>query len=117
MAATEFSMIRMDENSIGLALMQLEPITGKTHQLRIQCAKRNIPIVGDATYGDYTFNKTIKTLTGISRLFLHCASTTIKFTMDGREQKFSAEAPMPESFKTLIDYNSRIISVSRGFKR
>ena len=37
--------------------MRLEPRTGRSHQLRVQCAKRRLPIVGDQTYGDFGLNR------------------------------------------------------------
>jgi len=35
----------------GLAWLALEPVTGRTHQLRVHCATMGFPIVGDAIYG------------------------------------------------------------------
>ncbi len=35
----------------GTLLMELEPLTGRMHQLRVQTAARGTPIVGDALYG------------------------------------------------------------------
>lgn len=35
----------------GLALLELQPQTGRTHQLRVQLASRKQPIIGDAMYG------------------------------------------------------------------
>lgn len=37
-----------------LALMELEPVTGRTHQLRVHMAEMNCPIVGDGKYGGAT---------------------------------------------------------------
>lgn len=34
-----------------LSLLELHPITGRTHQLRIHCAENDFPIVGDNKYG------------------------------------------------------------------
>ncbi len=31
--------------------LALEPLTGRTHQLRVHCAEMGWPIVGDAIYG------------------------------------------------------------------
>jgi len=42
------------------AVLELRPTTGRTHQLRIQCANRGIPIAGDRTYGDFKKNKEVK---------------------------------------------------------
>jgi tRNA pseudouridine32 synthase/23S rRNA pseudouridine746 synthase len=35
----------------GLSWLALEPLTGRTHQLRVHCAAMGWPIVGDAIYG------------------------------------------------------------------
>jgi tRNA pseudouridine32 synthase / 23S rRNA pseudouridine746 synthase len=35
-----------------LALLELRPITGRTHQLRVHCAAMGWPIIGDAIYGN-----------------------------------------------------------------
>jgi tRNA pseudouridine32 synthase/23S rRNA pseudouridine746 synthase len=35
-----------------LTWLALEPLTGRTHQLRVHCAEMGWPIVGDAIYGD-----------------------------------------------------------------
>lgn len=37
--------------SSSLALLQLRPMTGRSHQLRVQAASRGLPIVGDRKYG------------------------------------------------------------------
>ena len=33
------------------AWLALEPVTGRTHQLRVHCAEMGWPIIGDAIYG------------------------------------------------------------------
>lgn len=35
----------------GRSWLALEPVTGRTHQLRVHCAASGFPIVGDAVYG------------------------------------------------------------------
>lgn len=35
----------------GVLFVQLEPLTGRMHQLRVQAAARGLPIVGDTLYG------------------------------------------------------------------
>jgi 23S rRNA pseudouridine1911/1915/1917 synthase len=56
------------------SLVQLEPVTGRTNQLRIHCAHIGHPIVGDRIYG-----------TSGPRMYLHARQLTI----DGRQ--FTAE--------------------------
>lgn len=43
--------LRLLERNQGFQLVLLEPITGKSHQLRVQLAHRETPIVGDCRYG------------------------------------------------------------------
>jgi len=50
-----------------LSLVQLHPHTGRSHQLRVQCAHHNFPILGDKTYGNFNCNHRLKA----HRLFLH----------------------------------------------
>lgn len=40
--------------------LELEPLTGYSHQLRYQAAKQGYPIVGDPNYGDFRGNKNFK---------------------------------------------------------
>jgi 23S rRNA pseudouridine1911/1915/1917 synthase len=35
----------------GYTLLELSPLTGRMHQLRVQCASRGHPVVGDEKYG------------------------------------------------------------------
>src|SRR6187401_2157682 len=35
----------------GFTWLALEPVTGRTHQLRVHCAEMGCPIVGDNIYG------------------------------------------------------------------
>lgn len=41
----------------GIARVELEPVTGRTHQLRAHMADFGHPLLGDDKYGDRTFNK------------------------------------------------------------
>lgn len=48
-AETRFTVL---ERLTGATLLQLEPVTGRTNQLRIHCAHIGHPIIGDEMYGD-----------------------------------------------------------------
>lgn len=85
-----------------LALIQLEPLTGRSHQLRVQCANRKLPIVGDLTYGDFAANKTFAKATGQKRLFLHSYRTTFDYEWAGKKHHFTATAPLPPEFGLFV---------------
>ena len=42
---------RVLEQFVGHSLVELEPLTGRTHQLRLHCAHLGSPILGDPQYG------------------------------------------------------------------
>lgn len=74
---TKISKIRTIETNYGkLNLIKLEPLTGRTHQLRIQCAQHNFPILGDKTYGNFACNKNLKA----KRLYLHAYAIRLTFS-------------------------------------
>lgn len=84
------------------ALLALHPGTGRTHQLRVQCASRRLPILGDATYGDFAFNREFRKRTGEKRLFLHSWKTRLHVKVGGRSIAFAAESPVPEAFSVAL---------------
>lgn len=85
-----------------LTLLELRPHTGRTHQLRVQCAEHDHPIVGDATYGDFRLNRDLAKATGHKRLFLH--SSSLSFTLGKPHNvSFSAQSLLPEAFGELVD--------------
>jgi len=47
-AVTKWRVMARAEN---LTWLSLEPVTGRTHQLRVHCAEMGWPILGDAIYG------------------------------------------------------------------
>jgi len=40
-----------DQTSTPITWLALEPLTGRTHQLRVHCAEQGWPIIGDTIYG------------------------------------------------------------------
>lgn len=97
-AITGFRWLKSDRHRLDLALIELTPETGLTHQLRVQCAKHRHPILGDKTYGDFKFNRELKQRTGFNRLALHAAYLEIPLP-DG---KFRVSAPIPQDFLTFF---------------
>ncbi|MDQ8179208.1 pseudouridine synthase [Pelagicoccus sp. SDUM812005] len=77
-----------------MARLTLMPITGRTHQLRIQTSKRFVPIVGDRTYGDFQKNK-LAAKRGLKRLCLHCVATELEYRLGERSFRFKAASKAP----------------------
>jgi 23S rRNA-/tRNA-specific pseudouridylate synthase len=101
-AITVYRWIKAADNQLPLSLVELEPRTGRTHQLRVQTAMHGHPILGDRTYGDFDFNKTIGSTTGLKRLFLHSQSTELTFDWQGDKIHFKVESSLPNEFLVVM---------------
>ncbi|MDE6432533.1 MAG: RNA pseudouridine synthase, partial [Opitutales bacterium] len=54
-AITEYKLLHeFSWHSTALSFVELRPITGRTHQLRLHCAQNLVPIIGDKIYGNFT---------------------------------------------------------------
>lgn len=104
-AETHVSIKNRKHTKIGeLLLLEMNPKTGRTHQLRVQCAKRKIPILGDRTYGDFSLNRKFSQSFRDSRLFLHSASIMIKIKNNfGQTIEWKVESSVPNEFSKLFD--------------
>lgn len=71
------------------SLLELQPQTGRTHQLRVHLSTIGHPIVGDTIYGGEP----------AERLYLH--AERLELTLPNHERK-TFEAPLPDSFRGII---------------
>jgi 23S rRNA-/tRNA-specific pseudouridylate synthase len=101
-AESRMTLVRKSSGEPRLSLVQLEPRTGRSHQLRVQCAKRGVPIVGDQTYGDFRRNREFAKATGAKRMFLHSFETEFDYEFMGRRWSFAAKAALPEEFEKFF---------------
>lgn len=76
------------------ALVELEPLTGRMHQLRVHMAHVGRPLAGDVRYGGAL------TFAGRAapRLMLHAAKLTFPHPEGG---ELTVEAPLPDDFEAL----------------
>lgn len=69
-------------------LVEAQPITGRTHQIRVHAKHAGHPIAGDPKYGDDDFSRELRDLGG-KRLFLHARSLQVVMA-DGQELSVEA---------------------------
>lgn len=77
-------------------LVQAEPQTGRTHQVRVHLTFLGFPVVADAVYGKK------KNTLGLTRQFLH--AWKIEFTLPRSGRAVSFVAPLPEDLVGAMEY-------------
>ena len=116
-AETRFKVIKR----MGLAtLLELEPVTGRTNQLRIHCAHIGHPIVGDQMFGTpfepNMFRPPLESRNECQeaveqsefqesefepRLCLHASSLAFHHPLNGEWLKFTS--PLPDDMRSIVD--------------
>jgi tRNA pseudouridine32 synthase/23S rRNA pseudouridine746 synthase len=76
-----------------LTWLALEPLTGRTHQLRVHCAEMGFPIVGDTIYGSAPRQ-------GGPALQLHAREVTVPISKNKPPVKVTA--PVPAHMRELL---------------
>lgn len=76
-----------------LTLLELRPITGRTHQLRVHCAAMNFPILGDPIYGNGP-------RFGGPGLHLHARGVSVP--LYPKKPPILVEAPVPEHMRERV---------------
>ena len=84
----------------GSSLIEIQILTGRTHQIRAQCEKINKNIANDNKYGCSYFNKHLKN-SGIKRLGLH--SYEISF-LDLKDKRNTFFADYDDEFENILSY-------------
>jgi tRNA pseudouridine65 synthase len=108
-AITRFKTIKVISTGIDhkeqadtkISLVEINPVTGRWHQLRQHFANNRHDIVGDKHHGDFSFNRIITEKCGVNRLFLHAASIGFNHPLSG--ERIELEAELPEEFAQLMD--------------
>jgi len=82
-----------------LTKIQCFPKTGRMHQIRVQLASRNLPIIGDEMYGKIQ-HKEILDILG-KRIGLHAKSIEFQHPITKETMKITTE--LPKEFETIIE--------------
>lgn len=84
-----------------VSLVNIDLITGKTHQIRVQASSRQHHLLGDDVYGHFDLNRKLRKDLGLKRLFLHARKLTMKHPASG--QHLEVEAPLPEELRGVLE--------------
>lgn len=80
--------------------LEVRPITGRTHQIRVHLKYLDVPVVGDTLYGRR--HPSIK----MDRFFLHAKALSIK--LPGERVPRTFDADLPEELQKILEWLQRI---------
>lgn len=87
------------ETFSGTTLVEAEPITGRTHQIRVHAAHADHSLLGDDKYGSREGERLAARL-GLQRLFLHASALTFPEPSNGRPVQI--RAPLGETLEAVL---------------
>lgn len=93
---THFAVVETFE---GATLIEAEPVTGRTHQIRVHAAHAGHPLLGDDKYASRESGLLSQRL-GVGRLFLHARSLTFPEPNSGRP--VTVKAPLPDVLEETL---------------
>jgi 23S rRNA pseudouridine1911/1915/1917 synthase len=93
------TFFRVIESLPEATLLEIRPVTGRTHQIRVHLAAAGHPIVGDGVYGRKKLSKRYP------RLFLH--ARTISFLHPATGERLEFAAPLPAELESLLESERR----------
>ena len=94
---------RVRERFAGWTLLELDLVTGRTHQIRVHLDGIGHPVAGDPVYGTGTSRRGPRPGPGgapLDRLFLHAWRLQLTSPSDGR--LIRAEAPLPGELERVL---------------
>ena len=89
---------RVRERFDGWTLLELDLVTGRTHQIRVHLDAIGHPVAGDVVSGTGTSRRGPD---GLDRLFLHAWRLELASPTDGHLLR--AEAPLPDQLERVLD--------------
>jgi len=96
-AVTKLSRERVFQSA---TLVNIQLITGRTHQIRVHSASIEHPVIGDMKYGDRIINREYKKL-GLKRMFLHAKH--LNFISPVTQKAFSVDAPLEPALCQFLE--------------
>ncbi len=81
------------------SLLEAEPVTGRTHQIRVHCQFQGYPIAGDEKYCNKA-DALVDRERGVRRLFLHAAGLSFRHPLTGEQLRI--QVPPSGDFKQVL---------------
>jgi 23S rRNA pseudouridine955/2504/2580 synthase len=81
-------------------LLELNIETGRTHQIRRHLDVIGHPVVGDAKYGDFPFNRIAQRQWGLRRMFLHSSRLSLPHPIT--KKRLALVSPLPEELLACL---------------
>lgn len=106
-AETDYRVLKRytDKEGCDYTLLELQPKTGRTHQLRVQLVDAGWPIIGDPMYTTKA-SREASTALDLHRQFLHAISLT--FTDPTDAKRITASSPLaPDLIRVLGLFENR----------
>ncbi len=89
---------RVRERFRDWTLLELDLVTGRTHQIRVHCAALGHPVAGDQVYGTGTARRGPD---GLERLFLH--AWRLELVSPSSARLVRVEARIPEALEVVLE--------------
>ena len=89
---------RVRERFAGWTLLELELVTGRTHQIRVHLASIGHPVAGDQVYATGAARRGPD---GLGRMFLH--AWRLELVSPSRGDLIRAEAPLPVDLESVLE--------------
>ncbi|MDH4368040.1 MAG: pseudouridine synthase, partial [Dehalococcoidia bacterium] len=93
-ATTQYQVRKYLDN---YTLVEVSPVTGRTHQIRIHLSAIGCPVVGDHTYGVKSAH--------LDRQFIHAYRLGFRLPSTGQYQEFTS--PLPTDLEQALEHIAR----------
>ena len=93
-AVTKISVVKKSD---AFSLLEIQLLTGRTHQIRVHLTHAGHPLLGDEKYGDAALDRK----EGVKRLFLHAGNLGLAHPVT--KEPLSFKAPLPADMRTFIE--------------
>jgi 23S rRNA pseudouridine955/2504/2580 synthase len=93
-AVTRISVLKKSD---AFSLLEVQLLTGRTHQIRVHLTHAGHPLLGDDKYGDADKDRK----EGVKRLFLHAANLALAHPVS--HEALSFKSPLPPDMRSFIE--------------